>query len=628
MNRRYWGLVFRKLTLFLTLMVAGVSPTWSQGFLEMPEVEEVPDYERDSMLLDLDVPPVRDRDPDPRAGPRLNVKEFRLQGIVEFPELGITTEALRKQIEAIRFDMMDEGERLFSGFSLDELGEMSDLVVDIEKSVPIQHVGDLEVQQFVFLIRDLMRRRGATLGMIETVADTITQYYRERGFILAKAFIPKQKVRDGVVTLTLLLGELGAVEVVDNKRVSTKLVQRVFRRDMYKPVTNKKIDEGLYLVNDIPGVRAQGFFSPGKQVGDTNLTVKVLEEDRYTLNFRLDNHGSESTSKNRAYTDIYLHNPFGIGDELQIGLLKSYNPDRNTYGALRYNLLLAGPRLRSSFGISSNDFVSRIIGVSGSTVLTGESLVADAGITYSFKRSRVKNFSTELKFMNIDTELVTQSSPSEENVKKASLAFHFDILNERARQLYYGNVIAHSARVSEEDTFTGESSRSESFLSSDLSMLSFFTLPFSKYETRFLIKNSFQFAGKSISNLNQITLTGPTRTRAFGVNGFQADDGIYLGADWIFPLPKMNNAKLFGQSVHRLVQPYIYADASYGVKHKFTEFDEKIIGRLSNFGAGVRFNYSSFSANFMFSKVVKDDVGNLDEETPRSAVYFDMQYTY
>ena len=84
------------------------------GFLDMPEIEEVPEFEQETKLLDMDIPGVRERDPDPESGPRLNVKEFRLQGIVEYPELGITRAALVKLVESIRFDMMQEGKQLES----------------------------------------------------------------------------------------------------------------------------------------------------------------------------------------------------------------------------------------------------------------------------------------------------------------------------------------------------------------------------------------------------------------------------------------------------------------------------------------------------------------------------------
>ena len=53
------------------------------GFLDMPDISESPELERKSMLRDLDIPGVKDRDPDPTAGPRLAVKEFHVQGLVE-----------------------------------------------------------------------------------------------------------------------------------------------------------------------------------------------------------------------------------------------------------------------------------------------------------------------------------------------------------------------------------------------------------------------------------------------------------------------------------------------------------------------------------------------------------------
>ena len=95
------------------------------GFLEMPEITEMPDFERKSMLKDLDIPSVRDRDPDPESGPRLNVEKFKLQGIVEYPELGITKADIDKLIDGIRFDLMQEYKVEESGFTKTELEEVS-----------------------------------------------------------------------------------------------------------------------------------------------------------------------------------------------------------------------------------------------------------------------------------------------------------------------------------------------------------------------------------------------------------------------------------------------------------------------------------------------------------------------
>lgn len=593
----------------------------------MPDTTEVPEYERESLLLDLDIPAVRERDPDPEAGPRLNVTEFRLQGVVEFPELGITREELVKRVEDIRFDLMSEGELTNSGYTLDELGEISDLIADIEKNTQEEHVGPLEVQKLVFLIREQRRRRGVTLGMIETVADTITRFYRERGFVLAKAYIPKQKVRDGVVTLTLLLGELGEVKVENNKRASEKMIAATFAKDMNKPVTSWNVEEALYLINDIPGMSAQGIFSPGSQVGDTKLSVNVVDEQRWSSNIRIDNHGSDATSENRAYVDFYWHNPLGIGDELHLAVLNSFSPDKSTFGSVRYSSFIFSPRVRASLGFSTNDFVSRRA-PNEPGFFTGESEVADASFQYFFKRSRVKNFSTELKLIDISTTLDTGAETIGDSTN-VSLGFNFDVLNEKRRQLYIGNVSLVYADTFEQG-FTGDVAANKTFLTYDLSMLSFFTIPFTKAETRVLLKTAGQYAGKALSNINQFSLTGPTRARAFTVNGFQADDAIYLGADWIFSLPKFGGAKFLGEDINRVFQPYLFVDTAYGLVQPQEQgtTEEDFEGSLANVGFGLKFTHSNFSGSILAAGLVYDDVETLVDDAPTRSVYFDFQYSF
>lgn len=601
---------------------------YAQGFLEMPDILETPRLERESMLLDLDIPPVRDRDPDPEAGPRLNVTEFRIQGIVEFPELGITRKELMQQVESIRFDMMDEGRRTESGFTIDEITEMSQHLIALEKETQDRHVNNLDLQRFVFLVRDQLSRRGMTLGMIETVADTITRYYRERGFILAKAYIPKQQVRDGVVNLTLLLGELSRVKVDGNKRVSPKLIERTFTDDINQPVTSWKVEESLYLINDIPGVSAQGFFSPGEQVGDTEMTVKVNQEKWIDANLRLDNHGTETTSENRAYLDFYVHNPGGWGDDIYLAVLNTYDPDNSTYGAFRYSSFIFSPRWRASVGYSTNEFFSRNLQVGSGTTIEGQSTVADVKLDYHFKRSRVKNYSVSTALMDIDTE-IDANGVIDETVKKASLSFNFDVLNQQRRQLYIGNFGIHSVTGDKTETFgTDIVDVDDVFATLDLTTLSFFRIPFTKYTTRFLSKTTLQYAGKSISNLNQISLTGAKRARGFGPNSLQADDGIYAGVDWIFSLPSFGGAEWWGESVRNIFQPYLFVDGGWGKIHPIVDDDIALYGRIADVGAGVKLNFKHLSGTIAGAKIVTDEIDGLEGGAEEKKFTLELQYKF
>lgn len=639
---------------FVFYILLLVHPFSHAGFLEMPDTAEVPEFERESLLLDMDVPALRDRDPNPEAGPRLNVKEFRVQGLIEYPELGITRAKIIKQVEKIRFDMMEEDKQLDSGYTIDELKEVSDLIAEIEKETDGRHVGPVEVQKLVFLIREQRRQRGITLGMIEVVADTITRYYRERGFILAKAYIPKQHVRDGVVTITLMLGQLGEVEVKNNKRYSEKLIKRVFNDSLGKPVTNEAVEENLYLLNDLPGLAVGGYFEAGSQVGDTKLNVNVNSERRYDANVRLDNHGSETTGEYRAYTDFSLNNPLGIGDQLQLGVLGSFSPENSLYGSVRYSLPIYTPRFGFSVGASSNDFVSATSGTSSNSdfEITGKSFVVDGVFTYKFNRTRKKNSSLLLGFSDIKSEIQYEDllgAGTEKTVRKVDLIYQFDVLNEKDRVLHQGGVTLTAT-----DFVKGvEEGQDESpgIFSFDYSRLSFVKVPFTKNDSKWILRGAGQFSGAALSEVLQFGLAGPTRTRGFAINEFYADDAVFLGSDLVFSGPSLGGYTIAGEKFEDVIQPFIFLDMGYGRNNAFIEGDEDVTTHLIDAGVGIKISFTD-GLRGNFSLAIPIDAKNsalelqkkLDEEegegvnntdetidyTPGDGLklYFDLQYGF
>lgn len=613
-------------------------PITSQaGFLEMPDIKEVPTLERETLLKDVDIPGVKDRDPDPEAGVRLNVTEFRLQGVVEYPKLGITRADLIERVEKIRFDLMKEDKLTEDGYTEEELGELSDLLGDIEEDTKGEHVGPLEVQKLVFLIREQRRSRGVTLGMIETVADTITRYYREKGFILAKAYIPKQEVRDGVVTLTLLLGELGEVSVENNTQYSDSKVSSIFNDAIDEPVTNKMIEERLYLINDLPGMAAQGFFQPGSQVGDTKLSINVLNESRFNANLRLDNHGSIKTGEERLFLDVALNNPLGIADQLNVSLLKSAKKDGSTYGAFRYALPVFNPRLLASIDISTNEFTSEFTdSASGSTTFAGTSRVSDFSLLYKFKRSRTSNRSVEASIIEIATTTVFSGGDKVDNTQNIEFTYVFDRLIEEKRLLHAADITLLVSSFSVDSGFNDDKNVSEQVpvLQGNYSGLSFWKIPFSEKETRLLSHFSFQLAGRSVGSVNQFDMSGPTRARGFDVTRFFADDAIYAGVDWVFDSPKFMNWRLFGHRLDKAVQPFLLFDMAYGVTYPTFEDDlDSVRAQMANVGGGLKLNFGrSFGGSLVIAKPVMEEYTDEDDnkvyDNKGINIYFDLLYSF
>jgi hemolysin activation/secretion protein len=634
-------------TTFLVLALACLPLSLKAGILDMPDTTDLPEAEKKSLLKDLDVPGVKDRDPNPEGGPRLNVTEFRVQGVVEYPELGISYAELIKRVEAIRFDLMGEGEKTKSGYTLKELAEMADLVAEIEETTQEQHVGAVEVQKLVFLIREQRRKRGITLGMIETVADTITQYYRERGFILAKAYIPQQQVRDGVVTLNVMLGKLGSVVVQNNKRYRASALQRVFASDLEQPVTAETIEENLYLVNDYPGLYAQGVFEPGEQVGDTRLNLNVTREGWFDTNLRMDNHGAKTTGEFRLYGDVTVHNPTTLGDQITLSALTT--EEDSLYGAVRYSLPLYFPRLRLAAGYSTNDFVSRLgLGSDKGAgfEFSGNSKVIDGDLTYQIERGRKRNMSMKLAHSSIKTE-ITFGGEGEvgisNDVANTSVKFHFDYLNERGRSLHQLDVgVIQSDETPDEATVAsdaeGEPLRdyNPQIFTLDYSLLTFFKNPLGTSDLRLVVNHSLQYAGKALAPVSQFDLSGPNRARGFALNHFVADDAAHLAADVIFPVPRWlqfgdgENASQDG------LTPFILSDISYGLAYAQLDDSDSSDALLADLGVGLKLSTPwGLRGNLAVAFPVMDEITYAANESNSKKdnkdayhAYFEFQYSY
>ncbi|TQV85890.1 ShlB/FhaC/HecB family hemolysin secretion/activation protein [Aliikangiella coralliicola] len=619
---------------FLVLILfSAFSASVMAEFVKMPKIEELRKIKEKTLLRDMDIPGVRDRSPDPTAGPRLAVSEFRIQGLVEFPELGITHKALNDLMESIRFDLMGEGKLLESGYTIEELGELSDLLVEIEEETLDRHVTPLEVQQLVWLIRAQRGKRGVTLGQIEGVADSITRFYRERGFILAKAYIPKQEVRDGIVNLTLLLGMLGEVKVNGNDLYAVDTIQSVFDNLMSQPITNKSVEENLFIINSFPGINVDGYFEPGTQVGDTRLNINVKQENRYNANVRVDNHGTDESGLYRVFVDGQINNLFGSADSLNLSVLQAMSPENTTFGKLNFESNLFSSKFRLGIDLSQNQFIVDQSQVASNINLNGK--VDVAGITgrYIAERSRKENSSYEIRYETIKSDLQIGDLPDignflDEELTHLSATYHFDILDDVNKRLHEGSVKLISGKF-DMGAATGQK-ESYQILFGEYSLLSFVKVPFTEIDSRLILRSNLQYSGTNLSALARFSLAGPTRTRGFSPSLFTADDALYLGADWIFKSPDLFDFNIGSTSFKDIVRPFVFIDYSYGLQYSLVEDESDTTGQLGDVGFGLQFSHADFSGNLQVGFPVLEDF-SFTQEQPESdsvRVLFDFQYRF
>jgi hemolysin activation/secretion protein len=203
--------------------------------------------------------------------------------------------------------------------------------------------------------------RPLNLAELQEAANAITQLYHQSGYFLARAYLPKQDVTAGSVTIAISEGLLEAINGVHIEgaelRVNPALALGIVNAAAPpgKPLNQDALERSLLLLNDIPGLSASANLEPGSTPGTTRIAVELKEAPVFNGNAVLDNYGSRYTGTDRLTTSINLNDPWGNGEQFTVqGTQALQNEGSNyTYARLGYSQPVGSRGTRAGLAYSS-----------------------------------------------------------------------------------------------------------------------------------------------------------------------------------------------------------------------------------------------------------------------------------
>jgi hemolysin activation/secretion protein len=160
------------------------------------------------------------------------------------------------------------------------------------------------------------------LAGLDEVAGVISQYYRQQGYFVARAYLPAQEVASGNIEIAVIEGRLGAIKFnrgtttrLDDARAESLLAGAA---PIGAPVREQNIERGLMLLNDLPGIEVKSTLIPGATPGTSDLVIETTEGRLLGASIDADNFGNKYTGTVRLGATANLNNPSGIGDQLVV----------------------------------------------------------------------------------------------------------------------------------------------------------------------------------------------------------------------------------------------------------------------------------------------------------------------
>ena len=185
------------------------------------------------------------------------------------------------------------------------------------------------------LLGDLQGRT-VSLGELQAGANRITRLYRERGYPLARAYVPAQEIDGGVVRIAVMEGRFGEVGLNNTSRVSDTALTPLTALKSGDAVRSAELERSLLLLSDTLGVEVKSTLKPGASVGATDLLVDVTPGPLLSGSVDADNYGNRFTGEYRLGGTLNVNSPLGLGDRLTLRAMGS--DEDQQYGRIAYQL--------------------------------------------------------------------------------------------------------------------------------------------------------------------------------------------------------------------------------------------------------------------------------------------------
>lgn len=443
--------------------------------------------------------------------------------------------------------------------------------------------------------------RKLTVQQIYEAADGVTTIYRTHGYMVAKAYVPAQNARGGVLRLKVVPGQYGDVRLDNKSLVRDGFVQGVVDHvhDKSPYIEKSALERAMLLLSDLPGAgMPRVVIGAGQRPETTNFTFDVPEGKRVDGYLMADNWGSPFTGRDRLTGNIDINSLLGIGDRFSaFGIITDAGELKN--GRIAYALPIGTDGLHAEVAAFRTTYVlgDSFAGLGATGTANGvmgtltyalirqgdQSLYLSGNYTHKSLNDELLNISFADRHIDLGTAGVTYD--------RSGTFWTLPFVTSTTASLTHG-------RVAFDDPFQLAANIAGADTAGDYTKFNFLhvsTLAFTdklSLNMNFRAQKSF---GKNLDSSEQLGLTGWFGIRSFD-EGLAGDSGYIITPELKYALPG------FDRYTHSVG---LFADSG-GVWLENPSFTvtQKPLTQLNDIGLGYYATYEYMPTRFLLLKAM------------------------
>lgn len=464
----------------------------------------------------------------------------------------------------------------------------------------IQHTASLDVTE---INRQLLLERARfaqtmSVDELHQVADALTLFLRNQGFVFHTVYLPPQRVDGGLVEMRVQEGVLAGVHVINQTRWSDRRFQKPFRALQSKILYGPEVEEVVQALRAQGGFRVFAFYSRGKKSGEAILNLRVDPTAKRAFSLRADNYGSPSSGEQRVMVQYSEYQLTGHHDRLALALLRTVDDVANTYGSITYQLPFGGLNYVWDISASNNQFeVGDRFAALG---LEGDASTLRTGFTWVARHHPDRRSTWRLGAYDKSNNLkVDTTSVADETSRVVSLQWNKNLRSATGGAVFNSLLEYGYGEYQIEGLPDGE------FNKLDLGLLLAKGLGQGRWRNLWQLSVRGQYSDSMLPSIEGFGLTGAYGVRGFAPGGFNADSAALAALEWRLP-------NLIGGERFRL-EPFWFAEYANGRKEGAT--GAKQDAEFSGTGVGLSLLWGGrFSAQVVAAKSASGKIDGVEVE--------------
>lgn len=252
-------------------------------------------------------------------------------------------------------------------------------------------------------------RTEISVAALQRLVDQVTVLYRGSGYIISRAILPPQTIKNGVVEVQVIEGYIsqltiegqpGWVEVVLNKYGEPVLRSR--------PLQIKTLERSLLLMNDLPGTSVKSILNPSRNIPGSSELILAAEQKKWAGYLSYDNYGTRYLGPQEIGGGLTVNSATFPGSSDSLRLLTVPNTEELQYIEFNHTNPVGNNGAKLTF--DGNYIETRPEFILSEAEIIGRSQLYYLDLMYPWIRSRSQNFFIHgtANYQNVNSTILGQ----------------------------------------------------------------------------------------------------------------------------------------------------------------------------------------------------------------------------